>query len=127
MKYLKITLCLIFLSLSLYSCAKEASIVRTYEETDSSRVESCFDNGEIVTVEKYYELSDGTYRTDSGNTYKYRLEITGRMHSAVRDSTFVYLSNRDDITFDEAWKAAGYSSNLDDYFNPEEAVLVGIG
>ncbi len=71
----------------------------------------------------YYKLSDGTYRTD-GRNYKYRLEISGRMHDAATESTFVYLSNLETITFDEAWRAAGYSSNSEDYFAPEEAVLV---
>ena len=71
----------------------------------------------------YYKLSDGTYRTD-GRKYKYRLEITGRMHDAATDSTFVYLSNLETITFDQAWRAAGYSSNTNDYFAPEDAILV---
>ena len=71
----------------------------------------------------YYKLSDGTYRID-GRNYKYRLEISGRMHDAATDSTFVYLSNLETITFDKAWRAAGYSSNTEDYFAPEEAVLV---
>lgn len=49
----------------------------------------------------YYELSDGTWRYD-GQVYQYRLEITGRMSNADKDSTFVYLSSLDGITFDHA-------------------------
>ena len=56
--------------------------------------------------------------------YKYRLEIHGRMPNAAVDSSFVYLSNFEGITFDQAYKAAGISSNSDDYFSPEKAVLV---
>ena len=71
----------------------------------------------------YYEMSDGTWECN-GHTYKYRLEIRGRMPSAAVDSTFVYLSNIEKITFEQAWKAAGLSSNMDDYFAVEDAILV---
>ena len=56
--------------------------------------------------------------------YKYRLEIDGRMPNAAVDSSFVYLSNLEEITFDQAYQAAGISSNSDDYFSPDKAVLV---
>ena len=49
------------------------------------------------------------------------------MNNAAKDSTFVILSNNADITFDMAWKASGLSSNIDDYFKPEDAIIVGIG
>ncbi len=71
----------------------------------------------------YYEMSDGTWMCEEYR-YQYRLEISGRMHSAVKDSTFVYLSNLKEISFDRAWKASGLSSNTEDYFSPGEAVLV---
>ena len=71
----------------------------------------------------YYEMSDGTWQAD-GITYQYRLEITGRMPNAAVDSTFVYLINLEDISFQRAWKAAGFSSLSTDYFSAEEAVLV---
>ena len=76
-----------------------------------------------ATLKTYYELSDGTYMAGDF-IYKYKLEITGRMHGAAKDSTFVYLSNLETISFDRAWRAAGLSSNSDDYFAPEEAILV---
>ena len=98
-------------------------IVRTYEVTDPDLSEQYYDEDKPVTITKYYEMSDGTWQAD-GHSYKYRLEITGRMSNAVKDSTFVYLSNIPEISFEQAWKAAGLSSNLDDYFDPEEAVLV---
>ena len=55
------------------------------------------------------------------------LELTGRMHAAVKDSTYIILSNTDDITFDQAWKASGLSSNMTDYFKEKDAVIVGFG
>lgn len=74
-------------------------------------------------MKTYYEMSDGTWQFD-GYTYKYRLEISGKMPNAVKDSTYVYLSNLENISFTQAWKAAGLSSNTEDYFALEEAVLV---
>jgi hypothetical protein len=46
------------------------------------------------------------------------------MPNAAVDSSFVYLSNIEEITFDQAYMAAGISSDSDDYFSPETAVLV---
>ena len=71
----------------------------------------------------YSELSDGTFECD-GHTYKYRLEITGRLNNAAKDTTYVYLSNIEDISFEKASMAGGLSSDSEDYFDPEEAVLV---
>lgn len=95
---------------------------------------------EIVDVAKetyfeqgYYRRSDGKWATEvladeSGTkktmVYQYRLVLHGRMPNAAMDSTFVILSNRKNITFEQAWKASGLSSNSNDYFNPEDAVLV---
>lgn len=82
-------------------------------------------NGKRKTVYswRYSEMSDGTWQCD-GHIYKYRLEISGRLSNAVKDSTYIYLSNIEDITFEQAWKASGLSSNMDDYFDIDEAVLV---
>lgn len=68
-------------------------------------------------------MSDGTWEAN-GNSYKYRLEINGRMPKATSDSTFVYLSNLENISFDRAWKAAGFSSNTKDYFDAKDALFV---
>ena len=74
-------------------------------------------------MKTYYEMTDGTWMCD-GHLYKYRLEINGRMPNAAVNSFFVFLSNIEEITFDQAYKAAGISSNSEDYFSPDEAVLV---
>lgn len=109
--------------LSLFGCSqKEPSVVKTYEVTDA---DYAFENDELVTMVKYYEMSDGAWKTDD-YTYQYRLEITGRMRGAVKDSTFVFLSNIKDITLEQAWKASGFSSNMDDYFKEEDAKFVAM-
>lgn len=124
-KMIRITLITLML-LTLFVCSKkELSVVKTYEVTDSELDTECFENNELVTMVKYYEMSDGTWRTDT-QTYKYRLEITGRMGGAVKDSTFVFLSNLEDITFEQAWKASGFSSNMNDYFEEEDAKFVAL-
>lgn len=115
-----------FLLLILFGCSqKEPSVVKTYEATDAELAEAYVENNELVTLVSYYEMSDGTWRAE-GCSYQYRLEITGRMHNAAKDSTYVYLSNIKDIPFEQAWKASGLSSNTNDYFKEEEAKLVAI-
>ncbi len=111
--------------LTLAPKTENISVVETYEVTDPDLIEEYSGSGELVTIVRYYEMSDGTWQTDD-HTYKYRLEINGRMNEASRDSTFVYLSNLYSITFQQAYMAAGLSSNTDDYFAPEDAVLVAM-
>lgn len=111
---------------SLIGCSqKEVSVIKTYDVTDSELTEECFENNELVTIVKYYEMSDDTWKTDD-YTYQYRVEVTGRMNNAMKDSMYVFLSNTKDITFDQAWKASGLSSNIDDYFKEEETKLVAV-
>lgn len=74
-------------------------------------------------LKTYYEMTDGSWTYDD-YSYKYRLEIKGRLTNAVCDSVYVYLSNIPDISFEQAWKASGLSSNTNDYFSPEDAILV---
>lgn len=110
MKKLSLLLIVLTCVLGLIGCTEkttETHIVNTYDET-------------FVT---YYEMSDGIWKTED-YTYKYKLEITGRLNNAVIDSTYIILSNTDDITFEEAWKASGLSSNTEDYFKPEDAIIV---
>ncbi len=97
----------IYLNEIKYKKNLSAKVVKTYK-------------GNIRT---YHEMSDGTWKTGD-QIYKYKLEISGRNPKAIKDSTFVYLSNLENITFEQAEKAAGLSSNTNDYFKVEEAVLV---
>lgn len=105
--------------------AAELSVVKTYDVTASELSEEYFENDKLVTLVKHYEMSDGTWKTDD-YSYQYRLEITGRMNNADKDSTYVILSNTKDITFEQAWKASGLSSNMDDYFEEEDAKIVAV-
>lgn len=103
----------------------EIYIVKTYMESPADEINSYLEQNLIFTKVKHYLMSDGTWETDS-HSYKYKLELKGRMHNAAKDSTFIVLSNSDDITFDMAWKAFGYSSNSNDYFNVEDAIIVAV-
>ena len=110
-----------FILLTLSACTpKKSTIVKTYEVTTE---EVDFSNDELITLVEYHEMSDGTWKAGE-HTYKYRLEISGRMPNAVKDTTYVYLSNIEDISFQKAMMAGGLSSNTEDYFSFEEAVLV---
>ncbi len=104
---------------------KKPTVKKTFRQTPVERSEEYADKSEEVTLQTYYEMSDGTWRT-ADCTYQYKLVITGRLNNAVRDTTYTILSNREDISFEEAWKASGLSSNLGDYFKPEEAVFVAV-
>ena len=101
-------------------------IVKTYMETPTEEIQEYLDENKIFTKVKHYQLSDGSWKTDD-YSYKYKLEISGVMNNAACGTTYHILSNNDDITFDMAWKASGLSSNTEDYFKPEDAIIVGVG
>ena len=95
-----------------------------YEVTPTDDIQEKYDNEEFVYQKSHYRVEDGTWVCE-GHTYKYRLEITGRLNNAVKSTTYIVLSNSKDITFDQTWKASGLSSLMSDYFDPEDAVIVG--
>ena len=95
-----------------------------YEPTPSEQIDEKYDNEEFVITKLHYKNLDGEWVSE-GYTYKYRLEITGRMNQAAKNTTFIVLSNTKDITFDQTWKASGLSSNMADYFDPAVSVIVG--
>lgn len=98
----------------LFGCSKsktEPCVVNTFEETSEELIDAYSENSKVIITTKYYEMSDGTWKTDE-HTYKYKLVVTGRLRNAARDSTFVILSNIENITFEQAWKASGLSSNM---------------
>lgn len=110
----------------LSGCSKgEPEVVKVYDVTDPELSSEYWENDQLVTMVRYYEMDDGTWKTDTCS-YRYRLEITGRMSNAAKDSTYVFLSNIKDITFEQAWKASGFSSNMDDYFKEEDARFVAM-
>lgn len=96
----------------------EPTVERIYAVSESSESDSS-----TILVE-YYEMSDGTWRTDK-YSYEYRLIITGRDETAVKDITYVFLSNLKEISFEQANKSI-FSSDSSDFFNKEDAILVEI-
>ena len=115
----------LLLTLVLCGCSGAAEVVNTFTETPEELITERIEQGEEVTTQTYYELSDGTWKTDDC-AYQYRLVVTGRLHNAVKDTTYTILSNIEEITFDQAWKASGLSSSTEDYFAGEDAVFVAI-
>lgn len=116
---------LLALVLGLCGCSGEAEVVNTFAATPEELVSELIEQGAEVTTQTYYELSDGTWKTDDC-AYQYRLVVTGRLHNAVKDTTYTILSNTEEITFDQAWRASGLSSNSEDYFSAEDACFVAV-
>ena len=106
MKRVLQALCIVLAVLTLACCKGEPNLKATVK-------------GSLKT---YTEMSDGTFQCE-GRTYAKKLELSGRMPNAAADSTFVCLTNLDDITFEQAYLAV-VSSSTDDFFAPEDAVLV---
>ena len=112
------------LILAAAGCAQGEPVVKTtIEKTPLEQSEELAANGDEIVLYPYYEMSDGTWQAD-GRIYQQRLVVTGRLRNAVRDTTYIILSNVGDIPFERAWKASGLSSNMDDYFTAEEALFV---
>lgn len=112
--------------LSLAGCsAKEPSIRQSYEKTESSLYDSYFDEGKDFNYITFYELTDGTWKTDR-YSYKYRVEVSGQLPNSSYRVQYVYLSQEPEISFDSAWKASGFSSSQEDYFEEKDAVLATI-
>ena len=127
MKQSILSILLFSLLLGAFVCLRnaEATIENTFEKTSSELMEESLEGNNEFVLETYYEMSDGTWKTDN-ETYQYKLVITGRLHGAVKGATYTILSNTEDITFEQAWKASGLSSNTNDYFKSEEAAFVAI-
>lgn len=127
MKKFVISIISIIFLLGMAGCSsnKNLEIINTFEPTPSNLREEYTESSKEVIIMQYYELNDGTWKTDQ-YYYKYKLTITGRLNNAVKDITYTILSNNEDISFEQAWKASGLSSNSNDYFKEEDAVFVAI-
>lgn len=95
-----------------------------YVKTPLSQTEEKIDNGEYIITRTHHETLDGKWTADN-REYEYRLQITGRMGGAAKNTTFIVLSNKRNIRFSETWPAFGYGSDTSAYFDPDEAVIVG--
>lgn len=109
MKRVIILLTCLILIFNITGCKEEVTVKKTIEGNRKT----------------YSEMSDGSW-TCGNYTYKNCLEISGRIPNAAVDTTFVYLSNLEEITFEQAWKDYGFSSNMNNYFSLEDAVLVDV-
>lgn len=70
----------------------------------------------------YRENSDGTWSAD-GRIYQHKVMLTGKLPSAEGMTTYIVLTNDENITFEEVGKSF-YSSNSADLLNPEKACVV---
>ena len=95
-----------------------------YEEEDLAEIDIKYENEEFVIFKWHYKTADDVWGCD-GYTYKYRLEISGKLPNSAKNTTYIVLSNTTDITFKQTWMASGFSSNMADYFDPAVAVIVG--
>ena len=121
-KIIAIALCAVF-AFSLVACGTKNDNPLYPDANGTDQAIEKEDTAKEGKLLDYSENPDGTFEAD-GITYKYKLGISGRMPNASKDSFFVYLSNLENITFEQAWKAAGFSSNSNDYFDVKDAVLV---
>lgn len=80
------------------------------------------DSEEEGILYTYYEMKDGSWKCDDVS-YKYRLELTGRLPNAARDSSYVVLTDNKDLTFEEVSKSL-YSSLLKDSEIMQGSVIV---
>jgi hypothetical protein len=96
--------------------------VKTYLVTETEQIKESYEKGGYVISKTYHQMDDGLWVCNN-YAYLYCLELTGKGSGMEKDTTFIILSNRKNITFDEVWKAE-FSSNTEDFFDPREAVAV---
>ena len=94
-----------------------------YEETPHEEHSAKLENGEYFITKTHYKSND--VWMCNNYAYKYRLEVSGRMSNAAKSTTYIVLSNTEDLTFKQVAMASGLSSNSNDYFTPDFAVIVG--
>lgn len=105
-KMIIIILCSIFL----VGC-KKSDIAKTYMESEQDGI-----------LSTYYEMNDGTWKCDN-KIYKYRLELTGRMSNAIRDTYFAVLTDNDKFTFEIVAKSICSSSTEDIQMMKDSAIV----
>lgn len=98
-----------------------------YEDDDYSPViDPQFEKDVVESIpgqyRTYYRLRDGSWKTE-GRIYQYRHHISGTMPDGT-DATFVYLSNLETISFEQAYQASGFGDDPNGFFPPEDAILV---
>lgn len=119
---MKKVIIMVFAVIVLFCACSQNTDLLSYAATPSDQIEQELDAGKSAITKSHKQNADGIWEC-CGYAYQYRLELTGRAGDA--NLTYVVLSNRQDITFYEAMMAAGLGSNMNDYFDPKEAVIVG--
>lgn len=99
------------------------TLERFYQVTPPDQIAEKYDREEFVITKLHYKTEEGWF--SEGHCYPYRLEISGKLSNAAKNTTYIVLSNTKEITFDQVWKASGLSSNTADYFDPKDAIIVG--
>lgn len=78
----------------------------------------------LYGMSMYTQSSDG-YWSENNQKYKYKVELTGTLPNAKRESTYIVLTNNEHLTFEDVSKCF-YSSNSDDFLDPSETVIVEV-
>lgn len=122
-----IILILAFLTvLILCSCSslKKEDILNEFPATTAEQLEQHIKEGKDIITIPFYEMKDGTFFAND-TVYAEKFEISGRLNNAAVDTTYIILSNIGEISFEQAWKASGLSSNSQDYFKEKDLIFVG--
>ncbi len=106
----KLLTAVVFCTVLFVGCGKNET-TKTYEQSEKDGV-----------VKTYYEMDDGTWKCDDV-TYQHRLELSGKMPNAAKDSRFVVLTDQEGLTFEEVSKSL-YSSSMKDVRVMEGSVIV---
>lgn len=101
---------LVFCALLVTGCGK-SDIAKTYYQSEK--------DGILVT---YYELNNGTWQCED-TSYRFRLELNGRMPNAEADSHYVVLTDKESLTFEDVSKSL-YGSLLEDSKIMEGSIIV---
>lgn len=127
LKYIVVITLTVIIAMSLFAYLKNYSqkghVINTIEKTSDEHIEEFLESGREVISTTYYEMSDGTWKTDM-HSYQYYLEVVGTPNNAVEAITYIVLSNRKDITFEQVWQAC-YSSDSSHLISQDEMDVVG--
>ena len=106
--------------------------VKRYRQTSEEQVQETINSGAFVNLMNYYQFYDGTWAVEFLDAswdhfkYQYKLELTGTDATDGKETTYIVLSNREDITFAEAWKATGTDDPSAGGFDLADAIIVAV-
>ena len=106
------------MQIRLYRLAEDGTVPFIEPELQADVV-ATFSSG----YKTYYRLRDGRWKAD-GHVYQYRHQLSGKLPDGMGDASFVYLSNLETITFEQAFQSSGFGDDPNGFFPTEDAVLV---